>query len=91
MILLSLLIVAILVYWLYIVRWPSETDPPAVATHCPRCGSPVGADFRLCPACRGALRPTCPHCERHIEAGWTVCPFCGQGVLSPQETQGAPP
>ena len=80
MILLSLLIVVLLVYWLYVLLRPPNTDAPAVATRCPHCGHPVGADFRLCPACRAELHPTCPHCRRRIEAGWTVCPFCGQGA-----------
>jgi Double zinc ribbon len=47
---------------------------------CPRCGTPVGADFGYCQECGYALRPFCCHCGRAISPDYVCCPYCGKTV-----------
>jgi RNA polymerase subunit RPABC4/transcription elongation factor Spt4 len=50
---------------------------------CPKCGTPVGADFRYCPKCGNAVTPLCSHCGRPIQYDSTFCPYCGKTVGAP--------
>ncbi len=50
----------------------------ATATEtCPNCGSPVAADFVLCPRCGTQLKRSCPSCRRAVGVDWVACPYCG--------------
>lgn len=45
---------------------------------CPRCDTPVGEAFVICPNCGTKLRPSCPNCAMPVEADWKICPKCTQ-------------
>jgi Double zinc ribbon len=47
---------------------------------CPKCGTPVTADFGYCQKCGDALRPFCCHCGRTISHDFVCCPYCGKPV-----------
>jgi RNA polymerase subunit RPABC4/transcription elongation factor Spt4 len=47
---------------------------------CPKCGTPVGSDFRYCPKCGNAVTPMCSHCGRPIHYDSAFCPYCGKTV-----------
>ena len=49
---------------------------------CPKCGTPVGADFGYCQKCGHALKPFCCHCGRVISSSYVCCPFCGKTVAA---------
>jgi len=45
---------------------------------CARCGNPVPAAARFCPACGAPLVATaCPRCQQPVPAGARFCPACG--------------
>jgi len=50
---------------------------------CPKCATPVGADFRYCPKCGYAVSPMCSHCGRSIQQDHVCCPYCGKSVAAP--------
>jgi len=45
---------------------------------CPKCGTPVAADFVYCQKCGHSLRPFCCHCGRAITPDFICCPYCGK-------------
>jgi Zn-finger nucleic acid-binding protein len=46
--------------------------------HCPNCGSPAGADQRVCGYCQAELATvSCPSCFALMFAGSAYCPHCG--------------
>ena len=45
---------------------------------CPRCDTPVGEEFVVCPNCGAKLRPSCPNCAAPVESDLKVCPRCTQ-------------
>jgi RNA polymerase subunit RPABC4/transcription elongation factor Spt4 len=47
---------------------------------CPKCNTPVGADFAFCPKCGNALAPACPGCGRAMRRDFVCCPYCGKTV-----------
>ncbi len=47
---------------------------------CPKCGTPVGSDFRYCPKCGNGVTPVCSHCGRPIQHDSAFCPYCGKTV-----------
>lgn len=44
---------------------------------CSVCGTPLQADYKLCPNCYSEVKKTCPKCGKAIELDWKVCPYCG--------------
>ena len=50
---------------------------------CPKCGSPVAADFHFCQKCGYGLTPFCNHCGRPISSDYVCCPYCGKMVGAP--------
>ena len=57
---------------------------------CPRCDTPVGEEFVVCPNCGAKLRPSCANCAMPVEPDWKVCPRCAQ-PLPERQTDVAPP
>lgn len=49
---------------------------------CPKCGTPVGSDFRYCPKCGHGVTPMCSHCGRPIQYDSAFCPYCGKTVMT---------
>ncbi len=50
----------------------------AAAAICARCGKPVPAGARFCPACGAPLAASvCPRCQQPMPAGARFCPGCG--------------
>jgi Double zinc ribbon len=47
---------------------------------CPKCGTPLAADFHFCQKCGYALAPTCAHCGRAVSRDFACCPYCGKAV-----------
>jgi hypothetical protein len=47
---------------------------------CPKCGTPVSADFVYCQKCGQSLRPFCCHCGHAISPDFVCCPYCGKTV-----------
>jgi len=47
---------------------------------CPECHTPVGGDFRFCPACGHQLLvfDRCRNCGKNLSPGARFCPRCGQ-------------
>ncbi len=43
---------------------------------CPHCGTSLGADFVVCPACGHSLVSTCPSCRKMVSPEWKICPYC---------------
>lgn len=52
---------------------------------CPRCDTPVGEQFVVCPSCGAKLRPVCLNCSAPVEPDWKVCPRCAQPLPEVQE------
>lgn len=52
---------------------------------CPRCDTPVGEHYVVCPSCGSKLRPICPNCSAPVEPDWKVCPRCAQPLPELQE------
>ena len=57
---------------------------------CPRCDTPVGEEFVVCPNCGAKLRPSCPNCAAPVEPDWKVCPRCAQPLPERQTDVCAP-
>ena len=49
-----------------------------LSSPCPRCGNPVQAGFRFCPACQYQLVPLCASCGTPLQPGFNWCPGCGK-------------
>jgi Double zinc ribbon len=49
---------------------------------CPKCGTPVSADFVYCQKCGQGLRPFCCHCGHAISPDFVCCPYCGKTVAA---------
>ena len=60
---------------------------------CPKCSSPIGADFTYCPKCGYTLAPSCPGCGRGIRRDFVCCPYCGRsiGTATPPNLGGLAP
>jgi len=59
-------------------EWPVPDSQVAEATQpCPKCGSPVEADFVLCPRCGTQLKRSCSSCHKAVNVDWIACPYCG--------------
>lgn len=47
---------------------------------CPKCQSPVAADFAYCGKCGFVLAPVCANCGRALRRDFACCPYCGKTV-----------
>lgn len=57
---------------------------------CPRCNTPVGEAFVICPNCGAKLRPSCPNCAMSVEPDWKLCPKCAKPLPEVQTDVCAP-
>lgn len=54
------------------------------ALNCPKCGEPVLAHWKICPACETRLASLkCPACGRPVKDNWKRCPECDVRLLCP--------
>lgn len=53
--------------------------------YCAHCGSPVDANYVVCPQCGTALKAYCSACGRPIEPDWKLCANCGAPIEMQQE------
>ncbi|MBQ3546004.1 MAG: zinc ribbon domain-containing protein [Lachnospiraceae bacterium] len=59
--------------------------PPLVELKCPKCGSVLQREDKVCPECNVDLLTKCPNCEFPIQKGWKSCPKCGNGIENDYE------
>ncbi len=57
-----------------------ETDAD-FASACPQCGTPLEAEFIMCPCCGYSVVSVCPGCRRTLSQDWKFCPYCRQDLL----------
>ncbi|MGE5246769.1 MAG: ATPase, T2SS/T4P/T4SS family [Verrucomicrobiota bacterium] len=57
-----------------------ETDAD-FASACPRCATPMEAEFVMCPACGYSVTSSCPGCRRTLSQEWKFCPYCRYDLL----------
>lgn len=77
MTLLTLIIIALLIYFIVIQRDNGRNNIPGnKGKKCPNCNNPIEDYFNVCPVCKETLKTKCVQCNQTIEAGWTYCPYC---------------
>ncbi|MGJ7920277.1 zinc ribbon domain-containing protein [Neobacillus sp. LXY-4] len=77
MTLLFLIIIAALIYYIFIQKQANNTVfSGANDKKCPNCSNPVKADFNVCPVCKETLRKKCHSCGNLVDVTWKYCPYC---------------
>ena len=67
-----------------------EVDSNFVSA-CPKCATPMEADFVMCPSCGYSVVFACHNCRRSLSKDWKFCPFCRQEQPSRTTTAGVKP
>lgn len=49
---------------------------------CPKCGSEISTDFKLCPYCGEKLPLVCSNCWKVLSEDFKLCPYCGAKTKS---------
>ena len=57
-----------------------EVDSNFVSA-CPKCATPMEADFVMCPSCGHSAVSVCHGCRRTLSQDWKFCPYCRQDLL----------
>jgi type IV pilus assembly protein PilB len=58
------------------------TEVRHVRALCAGCGTAVGRDFKVCPACGHRVGGGCPHCGKPVDPEWKFCPYCARDTAA---------
>jgi len=77
MTLLTLIIIALLIYFIFIQQgYVKNNKFVNNGRKCPNCNNPIEDNYNVCPICKETLKTKCIQCNANIEADWTYCPYC---------------